>query len=76
VGRDVADIDFDDLTSPKLNDIQRQILQYTEARPVDFGVDQMIAEAIEQAGVGDLDDADGLGDRWPRTSPRSKPTRV
>jgi hypothetical protein len=63
VGRDVADIDFDDLTSPKLNDIQRQILQYTEARPVDFGVDQIIAEAIEQAGVGDLDDVDGLGDR-------------
>jgi hypothetical protein len=62
-GRDVADIDFDDLTSPELTDIQRQILQYTEARPVDFGVEQMIAEAIEQAGVGDLDDADGFGDR-------------
>jgi Sulfotransferase family len=64
LGRDVADIDFDDLTSPRLTDIQRQILQYTEARPVEFGVDQMIAEAIEQAGVGDnLDDADGFGDR-------------
>ena len=63
VSRDVADIDFADLTSPKLTDIQRQILQYTEARPVIFSVDQMIAEAIEQAGVGDLDDADGFGDR-------------
>ena len=63
VSRDVADIDFADLTSPKLTDIQRQILQYTEARPVIFSVDQMIAEAIKQAGVGDLDDADGFGDR-------------
>ena len=32
MGRDVADIDFDDLTSPELTDIQRQILQYTEAK--------------------------------------------
>ena len=37
----------------------------------------MLAEAIEQAGVGDdYDDTDGFGDRWPRTSPRSKPTRA
>ncbi len=58
------DIDFDDLTSPKLTDVQRQILEYTEARPVDFGIDRMLAEAIEQAGVGDdLDDTDGFSDR-------------
>ena len=57
-------IDFDDLTSPRLTDVQRQILEYTEARHVDFGIDQMLAEAIEQAGVGDdLDDTDGFTDR-------------
>ena len=63
-GRDIADIDFDDLTSPKLTDVQRQILEYTEAKHVDFDIDRMLAEAIEQAGVGnDLDDTDGFGDR-------------
>ena len=61
---DVADIDFDDLTSPRLTDAQRQILEFTEARHVDFDIDQMLAEAIEQASVGDdLDDADGFVDR-------------
>ncbi|HYB80610.1 MAG TPA: sulfotransferase, partial [Mycobacterium sp.] len=61
---DIADIDFDDLTSPKLTDVQRQILEYTEARHVAFDIDRMLAEAIDQAGVGgDLDDADGFGDR-------------
>ncbi|BBX48791.1 sulfotransferase [Mycobacterium cookii] len=58
-----VDINFDDLTSPRLTDIQRQILEYTEARHVDFGVDGMLAEAIEQAGVDDLDDTDGFRDR-------------
>jgi hypothetical protein len=28
-GLDIADIDFDDLTSPKLTDVQRQILEFT-----------------------------------------------
>ncbi len=55
----VDDIDFDDLTSPELTDIQRQILEFTEAKPVEFDLDRMLAEAIEQAGVGD-DLADGF----------------
>ena len=61
---DVDDIDFDDLTSPRLTDVQRQILEFTEAKRVEFDVDQMLAEAIEQASVGDdLDDTDGFSDR-------------
>jgi Sulfotransferase family len=60
----VDDIDFDDLTSPELTDIQRQILEFTEAKPVEFDVDRMLAEAIEQAGVGDdLGDTDGFDHR-------------
>jgi hypothetical protein len=62
-GREVADIDFDDLTSPQLTDVQRQILEFTEARKVEFDIDQMLAEAAEEAGVDDLDDTDGFGDR-------------
>lgn len=58
-----ADLDFDDLTSPKLTDIQRQILQYTETKQVDFDIDTMLAEAVAQAGADDLDDTDGFGDR-------------
>ena len=50
VGRDIADIDFDDLTSPDLTDVQRQILEFTEAKHVDFDIDRMLAEAVEQAG--------------------------
>jgi hypothetical protein len=61
---DVDDIDFDDLTSPKLTDIQRQILEFTEAKHVDFDIERMLADAIDQASVGDdLDDTDGFGDR-------------
>lgn len=64
MGSALGDIDFDDLTSPKLTDVQRQILEYTEARHVEFDTDRMVAEAIEQANVGDdLDDPDGFGDR-------------
>lgn len=63
-GRDTSDIDFDDLTSPRLTDVQRQILEFTEAKLVEFDIDQMLAEAIDQARVGDdLDDTDGFGDR-------------
>ncbi|BAX94896.1 sulfotransferase family protein [Mycobacterium shigaense] len=63
-GPDIADIDFDDLTSPTLTDIQRQVLEFTEAKRVDLNIDRMFAEAVDQAGVGsDLDDADGFGDR-------------
>ncbi|OBG77109.1 MULTISPECIES: sulfotransferase [unclassified Mycobacterium] len=60
----VDDIDLDDLTSPVLTDLQRQILEYTEAKPVDFDLDKMLAEAVHQAGVGtDIDDHDGFTDR-------------
>jgi hypothetical protein len=63
-GPGIADIDFDDLTSPKLTEVQRQVLQFTEAKHIEFDIEQMLAEAIDQAGVGDdLDDADGFGDR-------------
>jgi hypothetical protein len=63
-GPDVADIDFDDLTAPKLTDVQRQVLQFTEAKHVDLDIGRMRAEAIEQAGgPADLDDADGFADR-------------
>ncbi|OBJ05204.1 hypothetical protein A5660_16895 [Mycobacterium alsense] len=60
----VGDLDFDDLTSPRLTDVQRQILEFTEARPVEFDIDRMLAEAVERAGgATDLDDTDGFGDR-------------
>jgi hypothetical protein len=62
-GPDIADIDFDDLAAPKLTDVQRQILEFTEATHVEFDIDRMLAEAVEQAGVGDLDDTDGFGER-------------
>jgi Sulfotransferase family len=58
---DIADMDFADLTSPELTDVQRQILKFTEARHVEFDIDRMLAEAIEQAGASDLD-CDGFGD--------------
>jgi hypothetical protein len=62
-GPDIADIDFHDLTSPQLTDVQRQILEFTEAKQVDFDIDRMLAEAAEHAGVSDLADTDGFGDR-------------
>ena len=49
MGTTVGDLDFDDLTSPELTDVQRQILEFTEAKHVEFDVDQMLAEAIGQA---------------------------
>src|SRR5246500_2718626 len=61
---DVDDIDFDDLTSPRLTDVQRRILEFTEAKRVEFDIDRMLAEAVEAAGVGDdLDDTDGFAER-------------
>jgi hypothetical protein len=61
---DVDDIDFDDLASPRLTDVQRQILEFTEAKRIEFDIDQMLAEAIDQAAVGeDLDDSDGFRER-------------
>lgn len=63
VGPDGADIDFDDLTSPQLTDVQRQILEFTEAKEVNFDIDRMLADAVEQAGAADLGDTDGFADR-------------
>ncbi|OBJ43473.1 sulfotransferase family protein [Mycobacterium colombiense] len=67
MGSAVDDIDFDDLTAPQLTDVQRQILEFTEAKPVDLDIDRMLAEAVEQtrlpAGAADLDDTDGFADR-------------
>lgn len=63
MGSAVDDIDFDDLTAPKLTDVQRQILEFTEAKVVELDIDRMLTEAIAEAGVDDLDDVDGFGDR-------------
>jgi len=56
-------IDFDDLTTPRLTDVQRQILEYTESRHVEFDIDKMLAEARNRAGASDLDDTGGLTGR-------------
>jgi hypothetical protein len=63
MGSSAEAIDLEDLTSPRLTDVQRQILEYTEARPVSFSIDQMLEEAIAQAGVDDLSFTDDFGDR-------------
>ncbi|MEJ6538474.1 MAG: sulfotransferase, partial [Mycobacterium sp.] len=47
-------IDIDDLTSPRLTAVQRQVIDYTESRPVTFDIDRMIDEAIVGAGTDDL----------------------
>jgi len=61
---DVADIDFDDLTEPRLTDVQRQVLEFTEAKRVDLDIAAMRAEAVERAGGPvDFADADGFADR-------------
>ncbi len=63
-GPDVADIDFDDLTEPRLTDVQRQVLEFTEAKRVDLDIAAMRAEAVERAGGPvDFADADGFADR-------------
>ena len=56
-------IDFDDLTTPRLTDVQRQILEYTESRHVEFDIDKMLAEARNRAGASDLDDTGGFTGR-------------
>lgn len=56
-------LNLDDLTSPVLTDVQRQILDYTESRTVTFDVDTMLAEAVAVAGADDLADDDGFTDR-------------
>ena len=56
-------LNLDDLTDPVLTDTQRQILDYTESRDVTFDIDEMLAEAAQQAGADDLADDDGFLDR-------------
>lgn len=56
-------IEFDDLAAPQLSEAQRQILEYTEARRVELDIEAMLAEAVSQAGVTDLADTAGFGDR-------------
>lgn len=63
MGAPTRSIDLDDLTSPRLTDVQRQVLAYTESRPVSLDIDPMISEAIEQAGCDDLGFTGGFGDR-------------
>lgn len=63
MGAPAEAIDLDDLVAPRLTDVQRQILEYTEARPVSFDVDQMLAEAVAHAGVDDLGRTDGFDER-------------
>ncbi|MDT5219658.1 MAG: hypothetical protein QOF15_1763 [Mycobacterium sp.] len=62
----LEDIDFDDLASPQLTQVQRQILEFTEARHVDLDIEKMLAEAWGQTGLAgdaDLDNTDGFLDR-------------
>lgn len=59
-------IEFDDLAAPRLTEAQRQILEYTESRPVVLDIEAMLTEARMQSGLedrADLDDTDGFGDR-------------
>lgn len=56
-------INLDDLSAPVLTEVQRQVLEYTESRPVVFDVDRMLEEAVAAAGSDDLDDTDGFGSR-------------
>ncbi|WP_421845398.1 sulfotransferase family protein [Mycobacterium sp.] len=56
-------LQFDDLLDPRLTAVQQQILDHTESRHVDLDLSQMIDEATVQAGVDDLDEADGVATR-------------
>jgi hypothetical protein len=58
-----GELRFDDLTDPQLTDVQRQILEHTEARAVDLSLDRMVDEAVAAAGVDDFDDGDGFWNR-------------
>ncbi|MCV7346351.1 sulfotransferase family protein [Mycolicibacterium rhodesiae] len=56
-------LNLDDLTDPVLTDTQRQILDYTESQHVTFDIDEILAEAVQQAGSDDLADDGGFADR-------------
>jgi hypothetical protein len=63
MGSSTAELRFDDLTAPQLTDVQRQILDHTERRRVDFDLDRMVTEAVAEAGVDDFADTDGFWER-------------
>ncbi len=63
MGSGAAELRFDDLTAPRLTDVQRQILDHTESRRVDLTIDRMVEEAVAAAGVDDFADTDGLWER-------------
>ncbi|MBF6208832.1 MULTISPECIES: sulfotransferase [Nocardia] len=54
---------LDDLTAPRLSEVQRKFLAYAEAHPVSLEIDRIVEEAAAQAGATDLDDSDGFGQR-------------
>ena len=51
-------IDVDDLIAPRLTDLQRQLLEYTESRHVVLDIDAMTEAAVAKAGADDLADTD------------------
>ena len=63
MGIGTAELQFDDLTEPRLTDVQRQILDHTERRRVDLDIERMVEEAVAEAGVDDFADTDGFWDR-------------
>jgi len=63
MGSPAKTIELDDLTSPQLTELQRQVLEYTESRPVSLDIDRMIVEAVELAGSDDLDYTDDFARR-------------
>ena len=63
MGSPAKTIGLDDLTSPQLTELQRQVLEYTESRPVSLDIDRMLAEAVELAGSDDLDYTDDFARR-------------
>lgn len=63
MGSGTAELRFDDLTAPRLSDVQRQILEHTERRRVDLDIERMVEEAIAEAGVDDFADLDGFWER-------------
>lgn len=58
-----TELSFDDLTAPRLTEVQRQILEHTERRRVDLDIEQMAAEAVAEAGVDDFAADDGFWNR-------------
>jgi hypothetical protein len=63
MGSSAKTIELDDLTSPRLTELQRQVLEYTESRPVSLDIDRIIAEAVELAGSDDLGYTDDFARR-------------